>query len=111
MEEFKRLNQITFRRISSSSDLGSLLSDARDSSGMGGVFVLWFGGREVMAGRITLGDFVAFNAYLECFPGNDCTGLGHQHYREGFRIHGRINQISIPNPRFKIIRFVFSQGF
>jgi ATP-binding cassette subfamily B protein len=37
--------------------LGALL-------GMGGVFVLWLGGRQVMAGRITLGDFVAFNAYL-----------------------------------------------
>jgi ATP-binding cassette subfamily B multidrug efflux pump len=37
--------------------LGALL-------GVGGVFVLWLGGRQVMAGRITLGDFVAFNAYL-----------------------------------------------
>jgi ATP-binding cassette subfamily B protein len=31
---------------------------------MGGAFVLWLGGREVMAGRMTLGDFAAFNAYL-----------------------------------------------
>jgi len=37
--------------------LGALL-------GLGGVFVLWIGGREVIAGHITLGDFVAFNAYL-----------------------------------------------
>jgi len=32
--------------------------------GLGGVFVLWYGGREVIGGRMTLGDFVAFNAYL-----------------------------------------------
>lgn len=32
--------------------------------GLGGVFVLWYGGRQVIAGRMTLGDFVAFNAYL-----------------------------------------------
>jgi ATP-binding cassette, subfamily B, multidrug efflux pump len=37
--------------------LGALL-------GLGSVFVLWIGGREVIAGHITLGDFVAFNAYL-----------------------------------------------
>ena len=65
MEEFKRLNQdyiqknLQLIRIWGAfyPMLGTLL-------GMGGVFVLWFGGREVMAGRITLGDFVAFNAYL-----------------------------------------------
>ena len=32
--------------------------------GLGGVFVLWYGGREVIGGRMTLGEFVAFNAYL-----------------------------------------------
>ncbi|UCC26495.1 MAG: ATP-binding cassette domain-containing protein, partial [Gemmatimonadales bacterium] len=33
-------------------------------SGAGLVVVLWFGGREVMAGFISVGDFVAFNFYL-----------------------------------------------
>jgi ATP-binding cassette subfamily B protein len=32
--------------------------------GLGGLLVLWIGSREVILGRITLGDFVAFNAYL-----------------------------------------------
>jgi ATP-binding cassette subfamily B protein len=32
--------------------------------GLGALLVLWIGGREVIAGRITLGEFVAFNAYL-----------------------------------------------
>ncbi|HSM05241.1 MAG TPA: ABC transporter ATP-binding protein [Longimicrobiales bacterium] len=33
-------------------------------SGLGMVVVLWLGGREVMAGLISVGDFVAFNFYL-----------------------------------------------
>src|SRR5438874_82401 len=32
--------------------------------GLGALVVLWLGGRAVIAGRITLGQFVAFNAYL-----------------------------------------------
>ncbi|MDH5761270.1 MAG: ABC transporter ATP-binding protein/permease [Gemmatimonadota bacterium] len=33
-------------------------------SGLAMVLVLWFGGREVMDGRMTVGGFVAFNSYL-----------------------------------------------
>src|SRR5207247_6038203 len=32
--------------------------------GLGALVVLWVGSREVMRGRITLGELVAFNAYL-----------------------------------------------
>jgi ATP-binding cassette subfamily B protein len=32
--------------------------------GLGSLLVLWLGSREVIRGRITLGEFVAFNAYL-----------------------------------------------
>ncbi len=32
--------------------------------GLGGLLVLWLGSREVIRGRITLGQFVAFNSYL-----------------------------------------------
>ncbi len=32
--------------------------------GLGALLVLWLGSREVIQGRITLGEFVAFNAYL-----------------------------------------------
>src|SRR5438874_4590925 len=32
--------------------------------GLGALVVLWIGSREVIAGRITLGQFVAFNSYL-----------------------------------------------
>jgi ATP-binding cassette subfamily B protein len=33
-------------------------------TGVGAVIVLWYGGAEVMTGRITLGDFIAFMFYL-----------------------------------------------
>lgn len=33
-------------------------------TGLGALIVLWLGGREVMAGRLTLGALVAFNGYL-----------------------------------------------
>ncbi len=32
--------------------------------GLGGLLVLWLGSREVIRGRMTVGEFVAFNAYL-----------------------------------------------
>src|SRR5262249_33769934 len=32
--------------------------------GLGALIVLWLGSREVIRGRITLGEFVAFNSYL-----------------------------------------------
>ena len=32
--------------------------------GLGALVVLWMGSRDVIQGRITLGQFVAFNAYL-----------------------------------------------
>jgi ATP-binding cassette subfamily B protein len=32
--------------------------------GLGALVVIWLGGREVIGGRITVGQFVAFNAYL-----------------------------------------------
>ena len=34
------------------------------AGGMGGWIILWVGGHEVMAGRLTMGDFVAFFGYL-----------------------------------------------
>jgi ATP-binding cassette subfamily B protein len=32
--------------------------------GLGALFVIWLGSRDVIGGRITVGEFVAFNAYL-----------------------------------------------
>jgi ATP-binding cassette, subfamily B, multidrug efflux pump len=65
IEEFKRLNQeFVGKNLQLIRTWGMFYPMLGTLFGVGGVFVLWFGGREVMAGHITLGDFVAFNAYL-----------------------------------------------
>ena len=65
VEQFKRLNQEYIRKnLQLIRIWGTFYPMLGTLLGMGGVFVLWYGGREVIAGRITLGDFVAFNAYL-----------------------------------------------
>jgi ATP-binding cassette subfamily B multidrug efflux pump len=65
IEQFKRLNQNYIRKnLQLIRIWGTFYPMLGALLGIGGVFVLWFGGREVIAGRITLGDFVAFNAYL-----------------------------------------------
>lgn len=65
IEQFKRLNQDYIRKnLQLIRIWGTFYPMLGALLGVGGVFVLWFGGRQVMAGRITLGDFVAFNAYL-----------------------------------------------
>lgn len=43
---------------------GAFFPALRFLGGLGAVIVLWLGGREVIAGHITLGDFVAFGFYL-----------------------------------------------
>ena len=43
---------------------GSLYPGIQLLMGLGAVLVLWLGGRMVVAGTITLGEFVAFGAYL-----------------------------------------------
>lgn len=43
---------------------GAFFPALRFLGGLGAVIVLWLGGREVIAGHITLGEFVAFGLYL-----------------------------------------------
>src|SRR5207247_10057886 len=43
---------------------GALYPGIQLLMGTGAVLVLWLGGRMAVAGRITLGEFVAFGAYL-----------------------------------------------
>jgi len=65
IEQFKRLNQeYIYRNLQLIRVWGMFYPLLGTMLGLGGVFVLWMGGRQVIAGRITLGDFVAFNAYL-----------------------------------------------
>jgi ATP-binding cassette subfamily B protein len=63
--EFKRLNQEYIHKNLQLIRIWGLFYPVLGFLlGLGGVFVLWYGGREVIGGRMTLGDFVAFNAYL-----------------------------------------------
>jgi ATP-binding cassette subfamily B protein len=65
IEQFKQLNQeYIHRNLQLIRVWGMFYPLLGTMLGLGGVFVLWIGGRQVIAGRITLGDFVAFNAYL-----------------------------------------------
>ena len=65
IEQFKRLNQeYIHRNLQLIRVWGTFYPMLGTLLGLGGVFVLWMGGRQVIAGRITLGDFVAFNVYL-----------------------------------------------
>lgn len=60
-----------FRRRSLSMAVvrGVMLSVIGITSGLGALLVLFVGGRHVIEGRITFGDFVAFNAYLGLLTG------------------------------------------
>jgi len=65
ISEFKRLNQEYIQKNLQLIRVWGLFYPVLGFLlGLGGVFVLWYGGREVIGGRMTLGDFVAFNAYL-----------------------------------------------
>jgi ATP-binding cassette, subfamily B, multidrug efflux pump len=65
ISEFKRLNQEYIHKNLQLIRIWGLFYPVLGFLlGLGGVFVLWYGGREVIDGRMTLGDFVAFNAYL-----------------------------------------------
>jgi ATP-binding cassette subfamily B multidrug efflux pump len=63
--EFKRLNQEYIQKNLQLIRVWGLFYPVLGLLlGLGGVFVLWYGGREVIRGSMTLGEFVAFNAYL-----------------------------------------------
>jgi ATP-binding cassette subfamily B protein len=65
ISEFKRLNQEYIQKNLQLIRVWGLFYPVLGFLlGLGGVFVLWYGGREVIGGRMTLGEFVAFNAYL-----------------------------------------------
>ncbi|HKD80266.1 MAG TPA: ABC transporter ATP-binding protein [Candidatus Angelobacter sp.] len=67
--------------------------------GIGVVITLWVGGREVLLGRMTLGDFVAFNIYilLLTWP---IIALGWviNIFQRGTASMGRINEILVAQP-------------
>jgi ATP-binding cassette subfamily B protein len=56
--------ELRTRSLSMASIRGAMLSLIGIVAGIGTLVVLYFGGRFVVEGRMTLADFVAFNAYL-----------------------------------------------
>ncbi len=64
------------------------------TSGLGLVIVIWMGGRQVMSGEISLGDFVAFSTYLALltFP-MMALGWVVNLFQRGSAAMGRINKI------------------
>lgn len=65
VEEFKRLNRGLIRRnLSLAKVRGFLWGSMTLLTGLSVLVLIWIGGRQVISGQITLGDFVAFYAYL-----------------------------------------------
>jgi ATP-binding cassette, subfamily B, multidrug efflux pump len=65
LERFRRSNEEYFRRNRALILIqGFFFPSMSFFMGLGALVVLWLGSREVIRGRITLGQFVAFNSYL-----------------------------------------------
>ena len=65
LERFKRANQEYVERNRLLIQLqGLFYPSLAFFLGLGALLVLWLGSRQVILGRITIGEFVAFNAYL-----------------------------------------------
>ena len=65
LERFRRSNDEYLRRNRTLITLqGFFFPSMSLFLGLGAMLVLWFGSREVIGGRITVGEFVAFNAWL-----------------------------------------------
>lgn len=65
LKDFQRLNQNFVKRNQILIRLETFFFPLfRFLPGIGGVVLLWLGGVHVISGKITLGDFVSFNAYL-----------------------------------------------
>jgi ATP-binding cassette, subfamily B, multidrug efflux pump len=65
LDRFRRSNEEYFRRNRRLITLqGFFFPSMSFFLGLGALLVLWLGSREVIRGRITLGQFVAFNSYL-----------------------------------------------
>ena len=73
-------------------------------SGIGAAIVLWLGGRQVLQGTMTLGEFVAFNGYLAMLTW-PLMALGYvvNQYQRGTAALSRLCEIldTPPSPRFQ----------
>jgi ATP-binding cassette subfamily B protein len=95
INRFGRQNQEYLRRNMKLARIwGFFLPLMMFTSGLGLVIVIWLGGRQVIAGKISLGDFVAFSAYLALltFP-MMALGWVVNLFQRGSAALGRINKI------------------
>jgi ATP-binding cassette subfamily B protein len=60
----RRCDDYRMRNLEMAKLRGTMLALIGVAGGLGTLVVLYFGGRAVIAGRMSFGDFVAFNAYL-----------------------------------------------
>ncbi|HEX6939956.1 MAG TPA: ABC transporter ATP-binding protein [Longimicrobiales bacterium] len=68
-------------------------------TGIGMVIVLWFGGRQAMAGRISIGDFIAFGFYLNMLTWPMISlGWVINLFQRGAASMGRLNAIFAAEP-------------
>jgi ATP-binding cassette, subfamily B, multidrug efflux pump len=82
--------------------MGMLWPTLETMLGLAVVLVLWLGGREVVQGRITVGDFVAFNTYMVLLTW-PIIALGWviNIFQRGTASMGRINQILVEKPEIQ----------
>lgn len=102
-EEFSRLNREYVERSRKLIKLETFFFPLiRFLPGLSGVVLLWLGGQHVISGKISLGDFVAFNSYLIMliFP---MVSLGFviNSLQRGAASMGRINELFDAPPEIK----------
>jgi len=65
IEEFKKQNKRYYEKSKSLIKVWSIFFPLMElMGGLGILVVLWYGGIQVISGRISIGDFVAFNGYI-----------------------------------------------
>ncbi len=100
VEQFKQQNQEYLKRNMRLAHIwGFFLPLMMFTSGLGLVIVIWLGGRQVISGEISLGDFVAFSSYLALltFP-MMALGWVVNLFQRGAAAMGRINKILDTEP-------------
>ena len=101
IERFDRLSrEYRNRNLRLAVARGAIVSLMGGIGGLGTVVVLWLGGLYVLDGRITLGDFVAFNGYLAILAWPTIAlGWVINTFQRGLAALGRISEILREEPQ------------
>jgi ATP-binding cassette subfamily B protein len=103
IEAFKELNRGLIRRnLSLAKVRGLMWGSMTLLTGLSVLVLLWVGGRQVISGRITLGDFVAFYAYLTMLSWPMISlGWVTSLLQQGTASMGRLNEIFDTEPEIQ----------